>query len=84
MAKAKETESKKTPAKEKQAPSKASKGVTLVTRSHRDTAEGTWTDAPEDPIIVGAKDSVVVNTVVIQRPIGKKEKRPHFMSDLKN
>jgi hypothetical protein len=84
MAKTKETKNKKTPAKAKEAPAKATKGVTLVTRSHRDTAEGTWTDAPEDPVVVGSKDAVVVQTVVIQRTIGKQEKRPHFMSDLKN
>ena len=76
MAKSKKESSKK-------APEKTKKGIKVVTRSHRENAEGTWTDAPEDPPVVNAKDAVIVESVVIHRPFGKKEKRPHFMADIK-
>ena len=70
------------PKNKKAAPSKKKIEVQTNLGSHREKSEGTLAPAPENPVIVTGEDAVVVETVVMHRSL-KKEKRPHFMADIK-
>ena len=66
----------------KSAESKKKIAVKTNLGSHRENSEGALTEAPDNPVIVTGEDAVVVETVVMHRSL-KKEKRPHFMADIK-
>jgi len=82
MGKGRGVAKKAEPKNKKAAPSKKKIEVQTNLGSHREKSEGTLAPAPENPVIVTGEDAVVVETVVMHRSL-KKEKRPHFMADIK-